>query len=330
MKTLVVSHIADLDGVSSAVLVSNYLLLRDGVAPEVIFADYEDAYDKVTTVAKDKDEIWICDLSWKPVSIDLIDKLSHIASQNILFFDHHKSSKECFDAWSDRATFFFDYSGAKCTADLLWEYLHSNFHGEQKLSLEKITLAAHSRDLWVRNDPDGCYISDVIDVFGAESVFQQLMQDPTLIRRANYPPSWNGACKQAEASREDSYELAMKSKMTAYLTADNGNLVPVSACLSNGFVSEVGNRILTEMDGGIVGFIDVKLGTLSFRAERKAIESLNVGVNEIAAMMHPNGGGHPYAAGAAMSNEYYHRGTNFLFSQMNSFIEVIMKSKKAP
>ncbi len=324
-KTLVVSHIADLDGVASAVLAAHYLYDRDGVKPEVIFADYEDAFSKVADAAKDKEEIWICDLSWKPVSMSLIEKLDHAFPDRILFFDHHKSSQACFDAWNDKATIHFDCSGTKCTADLIWDHIQGSYFGKTKQNLEKIVSAAHSRDLWIRNDPNGCYISDVIDVFGAYSVFEKLFSDLTLIEKDNFPLAWVGACKQAEKAREESYDLAIRSKVTTSFQRFD-KTVYVSACLSNGFVSEVGDRILREMEGGMIGFIDVKSGTLSFRADHESVAAMGIGVNDIAAILHPNGGGHPVAAGAAMSHDFLKKGTYFLLGNMQSAILSLMPS----
>jgi oligoribonuclease NrnB/cAMP/cGMP phosphodiesterase (DHH superfamily) len=281
--------------VASAVLAYQHFVRTRAITPSVLFADYDDAFDKVVEAASTMDEVWICDLSWKMTNIGLIDHLAHIRPDRLLFFDHHRSSRDCFDAWKDRATFFFDDSGESCTADLIWQYMISQGHAPD--DMVPIVSAAHSRDLWIRNDPNGCEISSVIDELGAGMVFQALAYDSSLIQIKNFPREWHDICKRAAQKLEKSYLVARNTMTKASVRNAEGAMVPVMACIALGSISEVGERILTEEGGGFIGFIDLAHGGLSFRSTFPTIEKMGFGVNEIACTLHPNGGGHPVASG---------------------------------
>ena len=322
-RVLIVSHIADLDGVASAVLAYQHIRHYRSIFPEVVFADYDDAFEKIVEAAKGKDEVWICDISWKMSNIGLIDHLSHISPDRLLFFDHHRSSRDCFDAWKERATFHFDDSGESCTADLVYRYIMDNGwdffiadNGWGECQIPAIVSAAHSRDLWIRNDPNGCAISSVIDELGARAVFDALIKDHSLIHINNFPPSWVDACKHSEQNLEKSYLVARNTMVKAHALSPNGSSVPIMACIALGCISEVGERILTEEDGGFIGFIDLVHGGLSFRSTLPTIETMGFGVNEIASRLHPNGGGHPVASGAANSQRHLTDGPNALLKDM--------------
>ena len=313
-KVLVVSHIADLDGVASAVLAYSHLTRTRAITPHVLFADYDDAFEKVIEAAREMDEVWICDLSWKMTNIGLIDHLAHIQPDRLFFFDHHRSSRDCFDAWKGRATFFFDDSGESCTADLIWQYMIS--HGHALDDIAPIVSAAHSRDLWIRNDPNGCEISSVIDELGALAVFEALVCDPSLIQITNFPRKWQDICKRAGQKLEKSYLVARNTMTKASVRNTDGAMMPVMACIALGSISEVGERILNEEGGGFIGFIDLDHGGLSFRSTFPTIEKMGFGVNEIACRLHPNGGGHPVASGAANDVRHLTDGPNALLKDM--------------
>jgi oligoribonuclease NrnB/cAMP/cGMP phosphodiesterase (DHH superfamily) len=317
-KILIVSHIADLDGVASAVLAYRHLAQTRNVATSkvisVSFVNYDNAFDTVIEESQGMDEVWICDLSWKMSDVDLINHLTHIHPDKLLFFDHHRSSRECFEAWKDHATFFFDDSGEYCTTDLIWSYMRSCGHAPDELL--PIVSAAHSRDLWIKNDPNGCAISSVISELGALTVFQALIEDPDLIHVSNFPREWQNICHRAEQKLEASYQAARNTLTKTTIRNEAGVEVPLMACIAQGCVSDVGDRILSEENGGFIGLIDLVHGRLSFRSTHPTIKTMGFGVNEIALRLHPNSGGHPVAAGAKCGSRHLTDGPNALLQDM--------------
>ena len=315
-SVLIVSHIADLDGVASAVLLTAYFKEFRGILPNVVFADYENAQEKVLSNSDFADEIWICDLSWKENNIDSIDKLKSI---KIFFFDHHSSSRKCFEHWANSASIFFDDSGKMCTADIIYAYLSSLSEStelppptEDFLKLmAPIVSATHSRDLWIKDDPNGCAISCVIDDLGAEHVFFELIKNPEKIHISNFPKQWTDSVSKFEEKLNLSYDMAQKTLLTEVV-----NGVNVCACFALGAISETGERILKEKGPSLIGFIDLNRKEISFRTNEETIEIVGFGVNKIASFIHQNGGGHPCAAGAACSSKHFTEGPIALLNDM--------------
>jgi len=90
-KVSIVSHRADLDGVASAVLASEFVMSRHGVPPDkVIFADYEDAKTAIARAAIDADELWILDLSIREPNIAEFSNTFRMIQCSILTITTHQ------------------------------------------------------------------------------------------------------------------------------------------------------------------------------------------------------------------------------------------------
>lgn len=314
-KSLIVSHAADLDGVTSAVVVDELLRLHCRESIDVVFANYDDALSLIQEHAPKYDEIWITDLSWKPGS-PLMESLAHIAPENRWLVDHHASSAEMMEVWKGQANILFDPRGAKCAADLCWdracevfrEMLGENAPSVHFETLQALVKATHSRDLWVQDDPMGNILTDVLTEIGPYAMFRQ-MQRPLLQLDVDlFPAEWQRAIAKAARAREKSCKVAERS-----LSEVRVNDAPaLMVCLSLGHSSDVGHHLLSTRGLGWVAMICPGASTISFRTNQETIDRTGVAVNDIAARMHPEGGGHPCAAGCPLDPKYLIHGTESL------------------
>jgi len=325
MKCLIVSHIADLDGVASALLACKYMQSHNYDLITYKFADYDNAYDTVVDNIKDNDFVFISDLSWKPTNINLIDQLSHLKKENIIFVDHHKSSKEVFDAWKDKATIYFDCSGDKCATDLIWEFAKNDIEAKDKEIQEwakdrcgsyyvednmpyyqELVNAAHSRDLWINDNDNGLYLTKIITELGAENVFLELTRHMKYLN-GYFPAEWNQAIEKYDLRFAKSKELAEKSASITDIDLSDIS-VKLITCFTNGFVSDIGHEFLTDIDGyGWFITFNLENYTLSIREKEGTFKNTGIGCNDIASKFDPNGGGHVYAAGAKPHTNQYFR-----------------------
>ena len=306
------SHIADLDGVASAVLAAHYLSQPiNGQDPtfDVFFADYNNANAQVAAAAgavRDGGSLWITDLSFKEPSA--LRNVA-LAKHKIHVFDHHESSRETMVAWQDVATIHFDSSHTKCAADLVWKYVARALVGHPAWpDLAYLTLAAHSRDLWIRDIQEGEDLTDVVGRLGAEKTFDILFDRPALCREENYTPGFRAAIRDEREFREKCHHMATKCLVREAFEI-LGQKVYAMATMTLGNCSDVGNSILQENPLGWVAMIDLGRGSISLRTNEETIKHTGISVSQIAQQIDPSGGGHPVAAGVPLENDALQRGS---------------------
>lgn len=297
-KVSIVSHKADLDGVASAVLATEFVMARHGTPPDkVIFAHYEDAKTAIARAAIDADELWILDLSIREPNI--CEFFKHIPKESVFYFDHHNSSIPTIEEWSDKASIYFDDSGNYCTADLLYESASQVAPMFVKTpAYDQIVSATHSRDLWINNVREGAMLTDAIAVLGAESVYQELVEQPSSAFEAKFPVLFQEAVIIAEHQRENAMSMANNTKM-AIPVKGGGHLV---YALTTGYQSEVGHMILEQYPNSYAIMFNLSNLTASVRCDKSTAETYGVGANSIASLF-AGGGGHPYAAGFPLTND---------------------------
>ena len=307
-RAIVLTHIADLDGVASGVLLWYYLLYQNSKPPEVFFVDYDNCAEILEQEAPTASEVYIADISLRNPA--LIKCLEHLGKENVYIFDHHASSRPTFKLWEDRAQIWFDDSHQKCTADLIWEFGEDVFvrYNEALHDLKKFT---HSADLWIRDQVMGEKLSDVIAVLGARYLFEKLTNQPEQCYYDNFTPDMMRASLQAEGRREQSKLIA---KNTAYSMDIDG--VKLTVALAAGASSHVGQMFIDEEPLSWVALIDIQGLRVSFRTNENTINKSGISVSDIAGYF--GGGGHPVASGAPLTEVILQNGTK-------SFAENIAK-----
>lgn len=295
-KVSIVSHRADLDGVASAVLASEFVMSRHGVPPDkVIFADYEDAKTAIARAAIDADELWILDLSIREPNI--AEFFKHIPRDSVFYFDHHNSSIPTIEAWDDKAGIYFDDSGNYCTADLLYEAAGNVAPSFVKTPVyDQLVAATHSRDLWINDVIEGSLLTDAIAILGAQAVYQELIEQPSSAFESKFPRLFQEAVVIADNQRGAAMAMANNTKMVIPVK-DGCSLV---YCITNGYQSEVGHMILQQYPGSYAIMLNLSNLTASIRCDKATATNNGIGANSIASLF-SGGGGHPYAAGFPLS-----------------------------
>lgn len=297
-KVSIVSHRADLDGVASAVLATEFVMARHGVPPDkVIFADYEDAKTCIARAAIDADELWILDLSIREPNI--AEFFRHIPRESVFYFDHHNSSVPTVEAWEGKASLYFDDSGNYCTADLLYEAASQVAPSFIKNPVyDQIVAATHSRDLWVNDVREGALLTDAIAILGAGSVYQELVEQPSSSFESKFPRLFQEAVVIADGQRAAAMSMANNTKMVVPVK-DGCNLV---YAITTGYQSEVGHMILQQHPGSYAIMFNLSNLTGSIRCDNETAKEHGIGANNIASLF-VGGGGHPYAAGFPLSTD---------------------------
>jgi len=320
-KHVVVSHGADLDGVASAILLTHYIQAKFSQTPQVLFANYDDVGDVLDEALKSSSHLWISDLSIR--NLDLASKLAHFTPETLYFFDHHADTTQFVEEIQNIATVCFDSSGNKCAADLIWEYISSE-NIQSVESLEYLTKATRSRDLWINDVPEGASLSAVIAMLGPEKVYQHLMEGIYRVRRDKFSDLMEFCVHVAEDGINNAKNLAQASMIKYFYTPDSPKScaagLSVVAAFTTGCQSEVGDMFLTEIPRAMVGLINLETLTLSFRTTKDVIGQLGFGVNSIAQTI-DGGGGHPYAAGAPLSKEILMHGPRALLELMLTVVD---------
>lgn len=317
-KYVVMSHADDTDGVGSALLVTKYLLGLTGVMPEVVFIKYDQIDEMVPQKAAEADELWLTDLSFR--NLDLIEPLRKFGKERLFFFDHHGSSCEFAKALEGLATIGFIHQGTHCAADLVFEFVAPKLKDTDEYPwLEKLRRYTHSRDLWIRDEPNGDAFQQIINVLGPDRTFTLLNED---IKRID-PENWNYEMRLAKRISD---ERLQESLALAKATAVRSQFKPghpfagfeVIAAMTNGDQSEAGEMLLGNRTG-CVGLLTLNRQGMSLRTNERTFKEFNLGMNTLAEKL--GGGGHPCAAGAPPTVELLCGGSNALFKLMHSLIE---------
>ena len=305
MANYVISHAADLDGVASAALLHFWgLMLSDDT--HVAFADYDNAEDVIMKSVRDagkNDTLAIADISLRDPSL-LSRIAAHMPREAITIFDHHASSRDCWEAWrAEGVNIHFNDAHTHCTADLIYNAMIDTLGIPVPSDISALRQAAHSRDLWIRNDKNGEMMSDVITVLGAYHVFDELSANPGRIYPDNYTPVMCDALHKCQDNRERSKQMAKRSGSYQGMEINDGQLVKVVTAFCEGHESDISEMLMAPYSIPCwVGLINIKKNVLSFRCNSFTVNSTGVAVSDIATFF--GGGGHPFAAGSPMVSHY--------------------------
>lgn len=329
-KHVCISHESDLDGVASAVLLTYYIESKFKTTPKVLFSNYDNFSDVLEDALQDVTHLWISDLSVR--DLELVDKLNKFTPETFYFFDHHTDTEPFVKKIADIATIRFDSSGNKCAADLIWEYISPclvkhNFQYSEDYnafsSLNHLTKATHSRDLWINDVPEGESLSAVIAMIGPDKTYECLVTNPSRAIRDNFTELMEFCVHLAEDGLNHAKNLAQKSMIKYFYVPDSPKScvagISVIAAFTTGCQSEIGDMFLKEIPRAVVGLINLETLTISFRTTKDVISQLGFGVNTIAQAI--EGGGHTFAAGAPLSKEVLMKGPKALLALMLSAID---------
>jgi len=335
-KTCVLSHAADLDGCVAALNTYHALKNKPNLyeinSEDVYFADYADSEAKLLELVSKYECLFITDLSWKSTS--LLDKLPK-DEKFFVFLDHHKDSKAVFDAFrSDFPNVWAELSDddSKCAADMAFELFDSKWSEEInkfvpnkmqpymsendwiKECLRTLTRYTHSRDLWIRDEPMGELLTEVIAVKDVPFLFNYFVDyfdnafgpgydyNGEVLFSESYdfytPKEFKCYHDECERTNEISYAMAGRTRLSGELKLPGDTSVWLHSMYSFGPISEIGATVVEQYKLGWAVMVNLERGSLSIRSNKETFELLGIGANDIAKMY--GGGGHTLAAGAPL------------------------------
>lgn len=318
MSFEIISHIADLDGVASAILANFYFkTLYPGAQVNITFTSVNSgAENAIVSAIQDSSVIWITDISFSNSNF-LSDLFRFNPDKAIYVFDHHASSQQAFQNISG-CNVILDISGNKCATDLVYDYIKTRV---DHIPTEYYDLVryAHSIDLWIKDEPQGERLTEVVQILGAKKTFNILTQDISKVYLKNFTPAMQLCNEISINNLSKSSSLAFNS----VLEEKTDTLGVVKAAFCFGCASEVGSA-LVRGEKAWVGLIDMSRQELSFRTNNETVNLTGIGANDIAEFL--GGGGHPNAAGSKCTKEILLGGPTVLKQEMVKIISKI-KSK---
>lgn len=290
-NNLIVSHIADVDGMGAVILAK---LVFEKI--DIILCESDELYSVFKELIGSKyDQIFITDLSVKTEEIfEFIDS----NFSNVKHFDHHIYSFDIKYPWS--TVIHKDGDFLPCGTSIFYEYLLKNYTECQYLNstyVSSFVENVRSYDTWdFKNTGNlaGKYLTEIFSVIGIDSFIEKYYSK--LLK--NY---------KLETFTFDKDELDIVKKLeddiASYVDECDKSLIitqflgyNVGISISENYRSTVGNELSArhkELDFILIA--NFVRRAFSFRTVN------DINLNEIASII--GGGGHEKAAGASMNDE---------------------------
>ncbi len=299
----IITH-SDLDGVASALVVMELTGITSNRVHHFSYANYRDEqWEKLLgyqlklsrKMMDDVEDVWFVDMSLRPGELEWARGKQTRGHWH--WVDHHISSKD-FDPDGIFDDVHLQIDGV-CAADILYK-MYEDGGGRYNPILESWVVAAHDRDLWIREDPElGLKLTLLIyRAVLTKSSWQNMLANaqvatPRLLLNI-HNDMW-----------EAGYEDYLSSVRIAQATAQTVKVgrYPVRLCYANGNPSDVAEEVY-ETGKEIIGMIQIHRDGLgiNLRTRRK-----DISMAEIAKALF-EGGGHDQAAGGSLDEKHIRGG----------------------
>ena len=277
MKDLIISHVADIDGVSPIILMKLCKLKFDYELKDI---DEIEEYmnDLLNTDLSIYNNIYITDLT---VPESIYEKINNSSYKNkFKVFDHHKT--HLFATKFDYVTIDIN----ECGTTLFYKYLKTKF--KFKKNVDEYTDHVKNLDIWLwqeKNDILAKELGDLFTIYGKEKYIEEMYLKLKKGKKFNLD-KFENKLLEIEQDRIDRYILKCEKDMI--VIKYNGLKSGLIFCEK--YKSEVGNRLSVnhpELD--FITMINLS-GGISFRTDK------DIDLTVIAEKL--NGGGHKKACGA--------------------------------
>lgn len=289
---LIISHIADIDGMGGVILGKlafnniDYALLE--------FNELDNYLENLSQFEKYK-EIYIIDICVRNKSISLIE--NSFLKNKVVLFDHHESDVDTnkYD-WANVICINKD-NVLTCGTSLFYDYLVENCNIESNLSYSYFVEAIRNYDnngpLKLKGNRDGIILTDILSVIGVDSFI------------SNYYNKLNTDKKTFSFSEEElKISSDLKNRINNYINLCEKNLYDlvlnnntVGLSVSNKYRSMVGN-VLSEKYKDKYDYILIA----DFERDKFSTRTVNnINLSEICQSF--GGGGHKGAGGFDMTEE---------------------------
>lgn len=287
-KKIIISHIADIDGMGSIILAKKYFTNIDYILGEVkdlpkVFTEFD---------FSNYDQIFLCDLPLSPSTIEVLNKRNDITSK-LKHFDHHISYQGDIPFYVNAHALLNERK--TCGTELFYDYLLSLDNKLEKDFYKTLVEATREQDTWD---------------FGIESYNAKLLASVhAMMGSVPYIDLITSLDDSAEFKLpklfDDLYQADLE-KQKHYIEFVNKNLLitkfkdyTIGVTISEQYRSIIGDEICKlrpELD--FVFIINYSRNSVSLRTVRE-----DINLNEIGKYFHHDGGGHKKAAGFILDAE---------------------------
>lgn len=287
-KKIIISHIADIDGMGSVVLAKKVFGDIDYILCEV---------NELTDVFNNEDfssyeEIFLCDLAISPSAIEVLDNKKEITNK-LKHFDHHESYEE---KKPDYINTVIEINGKKtCGTELFYNYVKTFAESVNNKFYESFVEATREQDTWD---------------FGKEDYNAKLLASThALIGSSSYIDLISSLDDSLEFKLPKMFDDLYKADLDnqkRYINYVNDNLLiteyknyKIGVTIAEQYRSIIGNEICKlrpEIDFLLI--INYARNSVSLRCVKD-----NVDLNQICGEFHHDGGGHRKSAGFIIDSE---------------------------
>lgn len=291
-KILVISHIADIDGMGSVILSKFYFKDID-----YLLAENNHDYDLEKDIdVSNYDTIYVCDLNFNDKNLEYILNNPEVAAK-IKNFDHHESEE-----WKNKYSFINEViylnDRLTCATELFYNYLLTLPNSEILKSkfFKEFVEAVRSLDTWTFKETNNNLGPDLAVLHGYLGAvkFINLISSLDCSDTFYLPESYEDIINiQNETKKRDVANYLSKSKVIEY------NNYKIAVSISEGYRSDVGDTMMNKYsDADFALIINFYRNTCSLRTNN---DKYDMGL--IAKEFTQNGGGHKRAAGFQFDEE---------------------------
>ena len=310
MKTLILSHKADIDGLSPVIFLN---LIRTNLDVQLLNAN--DINVKVKEIIRNKsyksyDEIYITDLTLDEETCDLIMSTGY--SDNFFSFDHHALNLIANNYPFGTAISTNDQGVNECATSLFFKFLKNKYPDVfNNPAIEEYTELVRLSDTWdwaKTNNLDANKLSDLLNILGRE----EYIETYTKFFKEN---------TQFKFTESQLYLLDVEQKrIQRYMEESEKTMFHANLCghpcgivFAEQHRSLLGNYLAEKYSYCLdfVVLINMQQG-ISFRCNKN-----NVNVGSIATIY--GGGGHVKASGAPMDNSLKREVIKLIMNDNNMF-----------
>lgn len=288
-KIMVISHIADIDGMGSVILADKFYSNQ----VDYILAEVKDLAEIFNTFDFSNYEvIYLCDLPLIPSAMEALDKHEEIITK-LKHFDHHPSYGEVVPKYVNTQTFL---DGRKtCGTELLYNYLLSLSDKLDNSFYRVLVEATREQDTWsfLEETYNAKMLACVYRIIGPEA-YIELIDSLNELEEFKLPKLFS-----------DLYEADLV-RQKHYIDFVNENLLvttykqyKIGVTIAEQYRSVLGDEICKmRPDLDFLMILNYSRNSVSLRCAKDDID-----LNEIGTEFHHDGGGHRKAAGFDIDEE---------------------------
>lgn len=288
-KILVISHIADIDGMGSVILANKFYGAVDYILCDI--GNLVDALKRIEN--KEYDIIYICDLSFVSDAVSYINDHSYLI-EKIKHFDHHSSRID--DTTPSYANYVLELNGIKTSAtELFYNYLISLNNEFKSKFYDEFVEGIRANDTWDMNGDFelGRKLASIHAILGSNPFIEMVL---SLDANQGFvlPKVYLDFIK-ADQDKMDSY--IKNANKNLCISEYNGMKIGVS--ITEQYRSVLGDEIC-KLNPEIVFILIINFNRMSCSL-RTTRDDIHLG--EICKEFHHDGGGHRKAAGFIIDSE---------------------------